>query len=157
MHRAKFWNVQNIPYFLSGMIAMSYHMFWLLVTLNPILQIKKDKNFIFQFCYPYLASPYLTCSLGPWLGLPQEVFLLKLSQRNHSSVQRSPLNMILKSVLKFKCRLQQQCFLWRNHWSRWSTIFLMLQQCTMQLSIEIGESKIFKSKGPVFTQFCSKF
>ena len=29
--------------------------------------------------------------------------------------------------------------------------------CTMQLSIEIGESKIFKSKGPVFTQFCSKF
>ena len=32
-----------------------------------------------------------------------------------------------------------------------------LNDCTMQLSIEIGESKIFKSKGPVFTQFCSKF
>ena len=30
-------------------------------------------------------------------------------------------------------------------------------QCTMQLSIEIRDSKIWKSKGPVFTQFCSKF
>ena len=29
--------------------------------------------------------------------------------------------------------------------------------CTMQLSIEIRDSKIWKSKGPVFTQFCSKF
>ena len=33
----------------------------------------------------------------------------------------------------------------------------LVAHCTMQLSIEIGESKIFKSKGPVFTQFCSKF
>ena len=29
--------------------------------------------------------------------------------------------------------------------------------CTMQLSIEIRDSKFLKSKGPVFTQFCSKF
>ena len=157
MHRAKFWNVQNIPYFLSGMIAMSYHMFWLLVTLNPILQIKKDKNFIFQFCYPYLASPYLTCSLGPWLGLPQEVFLLKLSQRNHSSVQRSPLNMILKSVLKFKCRLQQQCFLWRKHRSRCPQYFWCFNNALCSYPLKLGRSKILKSKGLVFTQFCSKF
>ena len=34
---------------------------------------------------------------------------------------------------------------------------LPLNQCTMQLSIEIGRSKIWKSKGPVLTQFCSKF
>ena len=45
-------------------------------------------------------------------------------------------------------RLPSPNYLYRTGWA---------QQCTMQLSIEIGESKIFKSKGPVLTQFCSKF
>ena len=34
---------------------------------------------------------------------------------------------------------------------------LMAPQCTMQLSIEIGESNFFKSKSPVLPQFVPNF
>ena len=89
------------------------------------------------------------CSQLPHKELPFEVWtLLKLELLGHSYLRVWMQSSWRRRWIIFTVWVEilnaQKCGVWK-------------QQCTMQLSIEIGESKIFKSKGPVFTQFCSKF